>query len=84
MHQRSLSSFLKTAEILRVSGLTQQQAEETHNVSFFSKLFIFLCACVHLNIWSVCVYVRREKIRKKKLNRKMCIFSLLEIVCVYA
>lgn len=33
VHQRSLSSFLKTAEVLRVSGLTQQQAEETHNVS---------------------------------------------------
>uniref|UniRef100_A0A336M369 CSON011245 protein n=1 Tax=Culicoides sonorensis TaxID=179676 RepID=A0A336M369_CULSO len=33
VHQRSLSSFLKTAEILRVSGLTQQQAEETHNLT---------------------------------------------------
>lgn len=32
VHQRSLSSFLKTAEVLRVSGLTQQQAEETNNV----------------------------------------------------
>lgn len=32
VHQRSLSSFLKTAEVLRVSGLTQQQAEDTHNV----------------------------------------------------
>ncbi|XP_035895028.1 broad-complex core protein isoforms 1/2/3/4/5 isoform X3 [Anopheles stephensi] len=32
VHQRSLSSFLKTAEILRVSGLTQQQAEETHGI----------------------------------------------------
>ncbi|XP_055845866.1 broad-complex core protein isoform X4 [Episyrphus balteatus] len=31
VHQRSLSSFLKTAEVLRVSGLTQQQAEETHS-----------------------------------------------------
>ncbi|CAH0563546.1 unnamed protein product [Brassicogethes aeneus] len=28
VHQRSLSSFLKTAEVLRVSGLTQQHAEE--------------------------------------------------------
>lgn len=35
VHQRSLSSFLKTAEVLRVSGLTQQQAEETHNVIIF-------------------------------------------------
>ncbi|CAO1407837.1 unnamed protein product [Diamesa hyperborea] len=33
VHQRSLSSFLKTAEVLRVSGLTQQQAEETHNLA---------------------------------------------------
>ncbi|XP_037921476.1 broad-complex core protein isoforms 1/2/3/4/5 isoform X7 [Hermetia illucens] len=31
VHQRSLSSFLKTAEVLRVSGLTQQQAEETNS-----------------------------------------------------
>lgn len=42
VHQRSLSSFLKTAEVLRVSGLTQQQAEETHNVcetrnTFFAR-----------------------------------------------
>lgn len=28
VHQRSLSSFLKTAEVLRVSGLTQQ-ADQT-------------------------------------------------------
>jgi BTB/POZ domain len=38
VHQRSLSSFLKTAEVLRVSGLTQQQAEETHNVSSLAWL----------------------------------------------
>ncbi|XP_058977528.1 broad-complex core protein isoforms 1/2/3/4/5 isoform X3 [Musca domestica] len=31
VHQKSLQSFLKTAEVLRVSGLTQQQAEETHS-----------------------------------------------------
>lgn len=35
VHQKSLQSFLKTAEVLRVSGLTQQQAEETHNVCRF-------------------------------------------------
>lgn len=39
VHQRSLSSFLKTAEVLRVSGLTQQQAEETHNVSQWLSFF---------------------------------------------
>lgn len=33
VHQSSLSSFLRTAEVLKVSGLTQQQAEETHKVS---------------------------------------------------
>lgn len=33
VHQKSLQSFLKTAEVLRVSGLTQQQAEDTHSVS---------------------------------------------------
>ncbi|XP_055383019.1 broad-complex core protein isoforms 1/2/3/4/5 isoform X3 [Condylostylus longicornis] len=32
VHQSSLSSFLKTAEVLRVSGLTQRQAEETQNL----------------------------------------------------
>ncbi|KAI8128214.1 Broad-complex core protein isoforms 1/2/3/4/5 [Lucilia cuprina] len=31
VHQKSLQSFLKTAEVLRVSGLTQQQAEETNS-----------------------------------------------------
>ncbi|XP_055585860.1 broad-complex core protein isoform X4 [Uranotaenia lowii] len=36
VHQRSLSSFLKTAEVLRVSGLTQQQADETPNKSVVS------------------------------------------------
>lgn len=38
VHQRSLSSFLKTAEVLRVSGLTQQQAEESHNVITYSHV----------------------------------------------
>lgn len=41
VHQRSLSSFLKTAEVLRVSGLTQQQAEDTNNVSE-DRTIIFL------------------------------------------
>lgn len=45
VHQRSLSSFLKTAEILRVSGLTQQQADETHNVR--SNSFILLLKCFY-------------------------------------
>lgn len=70
VHQRSLSSFLKTAEILRVSGLTQQQAEDTHNVSDISLLSHFLRVCV-------CVFICIE-------NRK-CVFSLLETdsgVCV--
>lgn len=40
VHQQSLSSFLKTAEVLRVSGLTQQQAEDTHNVSLVSSILI--------------------------------------------
>ncbi|XP_037026466.1 broad-complex core protein isoform X9 [Bradysia coprophila] len=38
VHQRSLSSFLKTAEVLRVSGLTQQQAEDTHNLAQIQSL----------------------------------------------
>lgn len=33
VHQRNLSSFLKTAEVLRVSGLTQQ-AEDRDEVRF--------------------------------------------------
>lgn len=38
VHQRSLSSFLKTAEVLRVSGLTQQ-ADQTDRdeVCFFGR-----------------------------------------------
>jgi broad-like protein len=42
VHQRSLSSFLKTAEVLRVSGLTQQQAEETNNVRIMQNFFFLL------------------------------------------
>ncbi|XP_055709825.1 broad-complex core protein isoforms 1/2/3/4/5 isoform X2 [Phlebotomus papatasi] len=38
VHQRSLSSFLKTAEVLRVSGLTQKQAEETHSLAQVQNL----------------------------------------------
>lgn len=38
VHQKSLQSFLKTAEVLRVSGLTQQQAEEPNSVSKNSTL----------------------------------------------
>lgn len=34
VHQRSLSSFLKTAEVLRVSGLTQQHGEHREQVYF--------------------------------------------------
>lgn len=33
VHQRSLSSFLKTAEVLRVSGLTQQHAEQERDIA---------------------------------------------------
>jgi hypothetical protein len=33
VHQRSLSSFLKTAEVLRVSGLTQQHGDDREQVS---------------------------------------------------
>lgn len=32
VHQRSLTSFLKTAEVLRVSGLTQQHADDREQV----------------------------------------------------
>lgn len=42
VHQRSLSSFLKTAEVLRVSGLTRQQAEETQNVNWLNTITIIL------------------------------------------
>jgi len=37
VHQRNLSSFLKTAEVLRVSGLTQQ-AEDRDEVRFGLEL----------------------------------------------
>lgn len=42
VHQRSLSSFLKTAEVLRVSGLTQQQAEDTHNVNEIAVFYLMM------------------------------------------
>lgn len=58
VHQKSLQSFLKTAEVLRVSGLTQQQAEDTHSVSTvaprctsladYFPLFCCRCRCVAL------------------------------------
>ncbi|KRT84779.1 BTB domain-containing protein, partial [Oryctes borbonicus] len=35
VHQRSLSSFLKTAEVLRVSGLTQQHGDDRESVMTF-------------------------------------------------
>lgn len=41
VHQRSLSSFLKTAEVLRVSGLTQQQHGDDRDQVSFSFIFIF-------------------------------------------
>jgi len=38
VHQRSLSSFLKTAEVLRVSGLTQQTDQtDRDEVRFFFR-----------------------------------------------
>lgn len=56
VHQRSLSSFLKTAEVLRVSGLTQQQAEETHNVSVCFNKSTFLCDKIHLIYSNKCLF----------------------------
>ena len=45
VHQRSLSSFLKTAEVLRVSGLTQQADQSDRDevrtnvcIKFFSQI----------------------------------------------
>lgn len=40
VHQRSLSSFLKTAEVLRVSGLTQN--DDAQGVSYIYKFMSFL------------------------------------------
>jgi broad-complex core protein len=34
VHQRSLSSFLKTAEVLRVSGLTQNEDVQVVSLKF--------------------------------------------------
>ncbi|XP_022917101.1 broad-complex core protein isoform X4 [Onthophagus taurus] len=38
VHQRSLSSFLKTAEVLRVSGLTQQHGEDKDQLAQVQSL----------------------------------------------
>lgn len=40
VHQRSLSSFLKTAEVLRVSGLTQQHADDRDQLAQVQSLGI--------------------------------------------
>lgn len=55
VHQRSLSSFLKTAEVLRVSGLTQQQAEDTHNVNFNYFFVIRECRMLIRRLYPISV-----------------------------
>lgn len=59
VHQRSLSSFLKTAEVLRVSGLTQQQAEDSHNVSLISNggYFLFEIISSTNRMWFNCTQI---------------------------
>lgn len=47
VHQRSLSSFLKTAEVLRVSGLTQQHGDARDQVSQINYLSFF---CLQTNL----------------------------------
>lgn len=44
VHQRSLSSFLKTAEVLRVSGLTQN--DDAQGVSYIYKFMSLTLAGV--------------------------------------
>lgn len=41
VHQRSLSSFLKTAEVLRVSGLTQQHGDDRESVIIFHSFLLY-------------------------------------------
>lgn len=45
VHQRSLSSFLKTAEVLRVSGLTQQHADDRDQVRS-NRWYIYICVFI--------------------------------------
>lgn len=43
VHQRSLSSFLKTAEVLRVSGLTQQADQTERDEVSSNEIPEFFC-----------------------------------------
>lgn len=54
VHQRSLSSFLKTAEVLRVSGLTQQQHGDDHDQV---NLLNFCFPTLHSLNWLILNYV---------------------------
>lgn len=54
VHQRSLSSFLKTAEVLRVSGLTQQQHGDDHD-----QVNLLNCCC------STFIYLQINFVYKK-------------------
>lgn len=48
VHQKNLTSFLKTAEVLKVSGLTQQPTSDTFNdVIFAFFAFIFVIIITH-------------------------------------
>lgn len=58
VHQRNLSSFLKTAEVLRVSGLTQQaeDRDEVRNgmeldAAYFEKKVFVLIVVLHFRIF---------------------------------
>jgi len=55
VHQRNLTSFLKTAEVLRVSGLTQQ-ADSREDVSkFYYSLFISLLMLIAHRFAPLCI-----------------------------
>lgn len=60
VHQRNLSSFLKTAEVLRVSGLTQQ-AEDRDEVRFGLELdaahFDKICVLIVILRFSILLLV---------------------------
>lgn len=61
VHQRSLSSFLKTAEVLRVSGLTHN--DDAQGVS----LHVFVC--IIRKLYKAAVYIKALRKTRQNLSQ---------------
>lgn len=82
VHQRSLSSFLKTAEVLRVSGLTQQQHGDDHdqvNFCFYTShpLNWLILNYVHFAFAALLIYLQFISFSKNILLRPFTPFRIV-------